>query len=35
VPGAKGNRELVLYLVHAQQPKLPHEFERWLDDAVG
>jgi 23S rRNA (cytidine1920-2'-O)/16S rRNA (cytidine1409-2'-O)-methyltransferase len=35
LPGPKGNREFVLHLVHAEQPELPRELERWIDDAVG
>jgi 23S rRNA (cytidine1920-2'-O)/16S rRNA (cytidine1409-2'-O)-methyltransferase len=35
LPGAKGNREFVCHLVHAAQPGLPRELERWIDDAVG
>jgi 23S rRNA (cytidine1920-2'-O)/16S rRNA (cytidine1409-2'-O)-methyltransferase len=35
LPGAKGNREFVLHLVHAEQPRLPDELERWIADATG
>ena len=34
LPGPKGNREFVLHLVHRDQPELPAEFDRWVDDAV-
>jgi 23S rRNA (cytidine1920-2'-O)/16S rRNA (cytidine1409-2'-O)-methyltransferase len=34
LPGPKGNRELVLHLVHAERPELPAELERWLADAA-
>jgi 23S rRNA (cytidine1920-2'-O)/16S rRNA (cytidine1409-2'-O)-methyltransferase len=34
LPGPKGNRELVLHLVHAERPELPAELDRWLGDAV-
>jgi 23S rRNA (cytidine1920-2'-O)/16S rRNA (cytidine1409-2'-O)-methyltransferase len=33
--GPKGNREFFLYLVHDDHPTLPHDLERWIDDAVG
>jgi 23S rRNA (cytidine1920-2'-O)/16S rRNA (cytidine1409-2'-O)-methyltransferase len=35
LPGAKGNREFVIHLVHAEHPALPPELDRWIDDAVG
>jgi 23S rRNA (cytidine1920-2'-O)/16S rRNA (cytidine1409-2'-O)-methyltransferase len=35
LPGAKGNREFVIQLVHAVRPGLPAELDRWLDDALG
>jgi 23S rRNA (cytidine1920-2'-O)/16S rRNA (cytidine1409-2'-O)-methyltransferase len=35
LPGAKGNREFVIHLVHAARPELPPELARWIDDAVG
>ena len=35
LPGAKGNREFFVHLVHAAQPGPPAELERWIDDAVG
>jgi 23S rRNA (cytidine1920-2'-O)/16S rRNA (cytidine1409-2'-O)-methyltransferase len=35
LPGPKGNREFVLYLVHAEQPEPVAELERWIADAVG
>jgi 23S rRNA (cytidine1920-2'-O)/16S rRNA (cytidine1409-2'-O)-methyltransferase len=34
LPGPKGNREFVLYFVDADQPELPHDFERWIADAT-
>jgi 23S rRNA (cytidine1920-2'-O)/16S rRNA (cytidine1409-2'-O)-methyltransferase len=35
LPGPKGNHEYVLHLVHAEQPELPEELERWIADAAG
>jgi len=35
LPGPKGNREFVLHLVQREQPELPADFDRWVDDAVG
>jgi 23S rRNA (cytidine1920-2'-O)/16S rRNA (cytidine1409-2'-O)-methyltransferase len=35
LPGPKGNREFFLYLVHRDEPELPDELERWIDDAIG
>lgn len=35
LPGPKGNREFVLHLVQAGQPKLPANVDRWIADAVG
>jgi 23S rRNA (cytidine1920-2'-O)/16S rRNA (cytidine1409-2'-O)-methyltransferase len=35
LPGPKGNREIVLHLVHAERPELPSELDRWLADAAG
>jgi 23S rRNA (cytidine1920-2'-O)/16S rRNA (cytidine1409-2'-O)-methyltransferase len=35
LPGPKGNHEFVLHLVHADNPALPSELERWIDDAAG
>jgi 23S rRNA (cytidine1920-2'-O)/16S rRNA (cytidine1409-2'-O)-methyltransferase len=35
LPGPKGNREFFLHLVHAEQPELPRELERWIVDAAG
>jgi 23S rRNA (cytidine1920-2'-O)/16S rRNA (cytidine1409-2'-O)-methyltransferase len=35
LPGPKGNREFVLHLVHAEQPELPADLDRWIQDAVG
>jgi 23S rRNA (cytidine1920-2'-O)/16S rRNA (cytidine1409-2'-O)-methyltransferase len=35
LPGPKGNREFFLHLVHAEQPELPRELERWIADATG
>ena len=34
LPGPKGNREFVLYLVHRADPKLPAAFDGWVHDAV-
>src|SRR2546430_6880044 len=35
LPGPKGNREFFLHLVHRDEPELPDELERWIDDAIG
>jgi 23S rRNA (cytidine1920-2'-O)/16S rRNA (cytidine1409-2'-O)-methyltransferase len=35
LPGPKGNREFVLYLVNAANPELPADFDGWVADAVG
>jgi 23S rRNA (cytidine1920-2'-O)/16S rRNA (cytidine1409-2'-O)-methyltransferase len=35
LPGPKGNREFVLHLVQCDNPELPAELDRWVDDAVG
>ena len=35
LPGPKGNRELFLYLIHDEQPQLPADLDRWIDDAAG
>jgi 23S rRNA (cytidine1920-2'-O)/16S rRNA (cytidine1409-2'-O)-methyltransferase len=35
LPGPKGNREFFLRLVHREQPELPDELERWIDDAIA
>ena len=35
LPGPKGNHEFVLHLVHAENPALAPELERWIDDAAG
>jgi 23S rRNA (cytidine1920-2'-O)/16S rRNA (cytidine1409-2'-O)-methyltransferase len=35
LPGAKGNREFVIHLVHAEHPALSPDLDRWIDDAVG
>jgi 23S rRNA (cytidine1920-2'-O)/16S rRNA (cytidine1409-2'-O)-methyltransferase len=35
LPGPKGNREFFLYFMHDDHPTLPHDLERWIDDAVG
>jgi 23S rRNA (cytidine1920-2'-O)/16S rRNA (cytidine1409-2'-O)-methyltransferase len=35
LPGAKGNREFVIHLVHAEHAGLPAGLDRWIDDAVG
>jgi 23S rRNA (cytidine1920-2'-O)/16S rRNA (cytidine1409-2'-O)-methyltransferase len=34
LPGPKGNREFVLYLVHRADPRLPAAFDGWVHDAV-
>ncbi|MBV8598274.1 MAG: TlyA family RNA methyltransferase [Actinobacteria bacterium] len=33
--GAKGNREFVLHLAHAERPVLPPALDDWIDDAAG
>jgi 23S rRNA (cytidine1920-2'-O)/16S rRNA (cytidine1409-2'-O)-methyltransferase len=35
LPGPKGNREFVLHVVHAPNPELPADLDRWIADAVG
>ena len=35
LPGPKGNREFFLQLVHHQQPAVPDDLDRWIDDATG
>jgi len=35
LPGPQGNREFVLHVVHAPNPELPAELDRWIADAVG
>ena len=35
LPGPKGNREFFLHFVHRDEPELPDELERWIDDAIG
>jgi 23S rRNA (cytidine1920-2'-O)/16S rRNA (cytidine1409-2'-O)-methyltransferase len=35
LPGPKGNREFVIYLVHSEDPVLPHELEHWIAGAVA
>ncbi len=35
LPGPKGNHEFVLYLVQSDQPELPADLDRWIDDATG
>ncbi len=35
MPGPKGNHEFVLHLVQRADARLPADFDRWLDDAVG
>jgi 23S rRNA (cytidine1920-2'-O)/16S rRNA (cytidine1409-2'-O)-methyltransferase len=35
LPGPKGNREFFLHLRHSPTPTLPHDIDRWIDDAVG
>ncbi len=34
LPGPKGNREFFLHLVHREEPEIPDELERWIDDAT-
>jgi 23S rRNA (cytidine1920-2'-O)/16S rRNA (cytidine1409-2'-O)-methyltransferase len=34
LPGPKGNREFFLHLVQRDEPELPDELERWIDEAV-
>ncbi len=35
LPGPKGNREFLVHLIDSPEPIVPHELERWIDDAVG
>jgi len=35
LPGPKGNRELILYLRHADDPKLPDDLDEQIDRAVS
>jgi 23S rRNA (cytidine1920-2'-O)/16S rRNA (cytidine1409-2'-O)-methyltransferase len=35
LPGPKGNREFVLFLVDTPEPRLPAEFDGWVGDAVS
>jgi 23S rRNA (cytidine1920-2'-O)/16S rRNA (cytidine1409-2'-O)-methyltransferase len=35
LPGPKGNREFVLHLVAAGEPRLPAGLDRWIADAAG
>jgi 23S rRNA (cytidine1920-2'-O)/16S rRNA (cytidine1409-2'-O)-methyltransferase len=35
LPGPKGNREFLLYLVQADDPSHPHELDDWIDAAAG
>ena len=35
LPGPKGNREFVFYLVDAEHPDLPDDLEQWIADATG
>jgi 23S rRNA (cytidine1920-2'-O)/16S rRNA (cytidine1409-2'-O)-methyltransferase len=35
LPGPKGNREFVLYVVDAPNTDLPPDLDRWIADAVG
>jgi 23S rRNA (cytidine1920-2'-O)/16S rRNA (cytidine1409-2'-O)-methyltransferase len=35
LPGPKGNREFVLFLVDTPEPRIPAEFGGWVDDAVS
>jgi 23S rRNA (cytidine1920-2'-O)/16S rRNA (cytidine1409-2'-O)-methyltransferase len=34
LPGPKGNREFFLHLVHREEPEIPDELERWIDEAI-
>ena len=34
LPGPKGNREFFLHLVNRQDTTLPHDIDRWIEDAV-
>jgi len=35
LPGPKGNREFFLHLANRQDATLPHDLNRWIDDAVA
>jgi 23S rRNA (cytidine1920-2'-O)/16S rRNA (cytidine1409-2'-O)-methyltransferase len=35
LPGPKGNREFFLHLVPRDEPELPDDLGRWIDDAIG
>ena len=35
LPGPKGNREFFLHLINDEQPQLPADLDRWIDDATG
>jgi 23S rRNA (cytidine1920-2'-O)/16S rRNA (cytidine1409-2'-O)-methyltransferase len=35
LPGPKGNHEFVVHLVHSENPVLPPELERWIDNAAA
>jgi 23S rRNA (cytidine1920-2'-O)/16S rRNA (cytidine1409-2'-O)-methyltransferase len=35
LPGPKGNREIFIYLVQADDPGIPDELDDWIDAAVG
>jgi 23S rRNA (cytidine1920-2'-O)/16S rRNA (cytidine1409-2'-O)-methyltransferase len=35
LPGPKGNREFVMYLVNTAKPELPAALDGWIADAVG
>jgi 23S rRNA (cytidine1920-2'-O)/16S rRNA (cytidine1409-2'-O)-methyltransferase len=35
LPGPKGNREFVLHVVDIPEPRVPDEFEGWVDHAVS
>jgi 23S rRNA (cytidine1920-2'-O)/16S rRNA (cytidine1409-2'-O)-methyltransferase len=35
LPGPKGNHEFVLHLVQREHARVPADFDRWVDDAVG
>jgi 23S rRNA (cytidine1920-2'-O)/16S rRNA (cytidine1409-2'-O)-methyltransferase len=35
LPGPKGNREFFVHLVHRDEPELPDQLGRWIDDAIG
>jgi len=35
LPGPKGNREFFLHLVQADHPSIPHDLDRWIEEAVA